>query len=69
MATKGLLARWLAWCSVLLAVTFVVFLLTAQYTRKARAPAVLAYANDPVLVAATEAGYRPAHREKKEKPS
>jgi membrane fusion protein len=49
-------ARWLAWCSVLLAIAFVAFLLTAQYTRKARAPAVLAYANDPVLVAATEAG-------------
>ena len=40
----------------MLAIAFVAFLLTAQYTRKARAPAVLAYANDPVLVAATEAG-------------
>ena len=47
-------ARWLAWCSVLLAIAFVAFLLTAQYTRKARAPAMLAYANDPVLVAATD---------------
>lgn len=49
-------ARWFAWIGVLLAVAFVVFLANAQYTRKARASAVLAYANDPVLVAATEAG-------------
>lgn len=49
-------ARVLAWIGVLLAVAFVVFLTTAQYTRKARATAVLAYANDPVMVAATEAG-------------
>ncbi len=49
-------ARWLAWLGVLLAVLFVAFLATAQYTRKARAPAVLSFANDPVIVAATEAG-------------
>ena len=49
-------ARWFARVGVLLAVAFVVFLGTAQYTRKARASAVLAYANDPILVAATEAG-------------
>ncbi len=50
------IARMFAWVGVLLAAAFVVFLATAQYTRKARAPAVLAYANDPMLVAATEAG-------------
>ena len=49
-------ARWFAVVGVLLAVGFVAFLGTAQYTRKARASAVLAYTNDPVLVAATEAG-------------
>ena len=49
-------ARVFAWVGVLLAAAFIAFLATAQYTRKARAPAVLAYANDPMLVAATEAG-------------
>ena len=49
-------ARWFALVGILLAVGFVAFLGTAQYTRKARASAVLAYANDPVLVGATEAG-------------
>ena len=49
-------ARWFAVVGVLLAVGFVAFLGSAHYTRKARASAVLAYANDPVLVAATEAG-------------
>ena len=49
-------ARWFAWVGVLLAVAFIAFLATAQYTRKARAPAVLAYANDPVLLSANEAG-------------
>ena len=49
-------ARWFAVVGVLLAIGFVAFLGTAQYTRKARASAVLSYANDPVLVAATEAG-------------
>lgn len=49
-------ARVCAWAGVLLAAAFIVFLATAQYTRKARAPAVLAFANDPMLVAATEAG-------------
>lgn len=49
-------ARLCAWLGVALAVAFIAFLSTAQYTRKARAAAVLAYANDPVLVAATEAG-------------
>jgi len=49
-------ARIFAWLGVLLAIAFVVFIATAEYTRKARATAVLAYANDPVLVAATEAG-------------
>lgn len=50
------IARAFAWVGVLLAAGFIAFLATAQYTRKARAPAVLAYANDPMLVAATEAG-------------
>ncbi len=49
-------ARWFAWVGVLLAAAFIAFLATAQYTRKARAPAVLAYANDPVLLSANEAG-------------
>jgi membrane fusion protein len=49
-------ARWLAVVGLLLAAAFIVFLGTTSYTRKARAPAVLAYANDPLLVAATEAG-------------
>lgn len=49
-------ARWLAWAACLLALAFVAFLASAQYTRKARATAVLAYAHDPVLVAATESG-------------
>ena len=49
-------ARVFAWVGVLLAVAFIAFLATAQYTRKARAPAVLAYANDPVLLSANEAG-------------
>ncbi|MBP6528732.1 MAG: HlyD family efflux transporter periplasmic adaptor subunit [Burkholderiales bacterium] len=49
-------ARWFAVVGLLLAVGFIAFLGTASYTRKARAPAVLAYVNDPLLVAATEAG-------------
>ena len=49
-------ARWFAVVGLLLAVGFIAFLGTASYTRKARAPAVLSYANDPLLVAATEAG-------------
>lgn len=49
-------ARWFAFVGLLLAVAFIAFLGTASYTRKARATAVLAYANDPLLVAATEAG-------------
>ncbi len=50
------IARVFAWVGVLLAAAFIAFLATAQYTRKARAPAVLAYANDPVLLSASEAG-------------
>ena len=50
------IARFFVWLGVFLAAAFIAFLSTAQYTRKARAPAVLAYANDPMLVAATEAG-------------
>ena len=50
------IARVFAWVGVLLAAAFIAFLATAQYTRKARAPAVLAYANDPVLLSANEAG-------------
>ncbi len=49
-------ARWFAWIGIALALAFVVFLGSATYTRKARAPAVLAFANDPVIVATTEAG-------------
>lgn len=49
-------ARWFAWTGIALAVAFIAFLGNATYTRKARAPAVLAFANDPVIVAATEAG-------------
>ena len=48
-------ARWLAWCSVLLAVTFVVFLLTARYPQGPRARGA-GLRQRPVLVAATEAG-------------
>ncbi len=50
------IARVFAWVGVFLAAAFIAFLATAQYTRKARAPAVLAYANDPVLLSANEAG-------------
>ena len=50
------IARVFAWVGVLLAAAFIAFLATAQYTRKSRAPAVLAYANDPVLLSANEAG-------------
>lgn len=50
------IARVFAWVGVLLAAAFIAFLATAQYTRKARATAVLAYANDPVLLSANEAG-------------
>lgn len=50
------LARWFAWIGIALAAMFIVFLGNATYTRKARAPAVLTFANDPVIVAATEAG-------------
>ncbi len=49
-------ARWFAWTGIALAIAFIAFLGNATYTRKARAPAVLAFANDPVIVAATEAG-------------
>ncbi len=49
-------ARWLAWLSVLLAVAFCVFLGSAEYTRKARTQAVIAYATDPVVIAATDPG-------------
>lgn len=49
-------ARWFTLVAAALALGFVAFILTAEYTRRARAPAVLAYVNDPVLVAATEPG-------------
>ena len=55
IATPGV-ARWFAWTGIALAIVFIVFLGNATYTRKARAPAVLAFTNDPVIVAATEAG-------------
>ncbi len=53
--TPGI-ARALLWALVLLAVGFVAFLFTAEYTRKARAFAVLSYVTDPTIVAATDAG-------------
>jgi membrane fusion protein len=49
-------ARVLAWLALVFAALFVAFLATAEYTRKARAPAVLTYSADPTLVSATEAG-------------
>jgi membrane fusion protein len=49
-------ARWLAWLALLFTLLFVGFLATAEYTRKARAPAVLTYGIDPTIVGATEAG-------------
>lgn len=56
VVTTPHVARWFGWLGIVLAIAFVVFLGNATYTRKARAPAVLAFANDPVIVAATEAG-------------
>ncbi len=50
------IARLFTWVGVLLAAAFIAFLASAQYTRKARASAVLAYSNDPVLLSANEAG-------------
>jgi membrane fusion protein len=49
-------ARAMLWLLCLLAIAFVVFLAQAEYTRKARAFAVLSYAVDPTTVAATDAG-------------
>ncbi len=49
-------ARLTLWILCALAVAFVVFLAQAEYTRKARAFAVLSYAIDPTTVAATDAG-------------
>ena len=50
------LARTLAWLVAALAALFVAFVATAEYTRKARAPAVFTYANEPTIVGAIEAG-------------
>jgi membrane fusion protein len=49
-------ARAMLWLLCLLAIVFVVFLSQAEYTRKARAFAVLSYAIDPTTIAATDAG-------------
>ncbi len=49
-------ARTLAWLVVALAALFIAFLATAEYTRKARAPAVLTYATEPTIISATDAG-------------
>jgi membrane fusion protein len=49
-------ARVTLWLLCALAVAFVWFLYDAEYTRKARAFAVLNYAIDPTTVAATESG-------------
>jgi membrane fusion protein len=49
-------ARVVLWALVALAIAFVWFLYEAEYTRKARAFAVLNYAIDPTTVAATDAG-------------
>jgi membrane fusion protein len=49
-------ARIMLWVLAALAAAFVWFLVEAEYTRKARAFAVLSYAVDPTLVAATDAG-------------
>ncbi len=49
-------ARYLLWALAVLALVFVWFLVEAEYTRKARAFAVLSFAVDPTTVAATDAG-------------
>jgi membrane fusion protein len=49
-------ARIALWTMCALAVAFVAFLYQAEYTRKARAFAVLSYATDPTIIAATDAG-------------
>lgn len=49
-------ARALLWAIVVLCAGFLLFLSQAEYTRKARAYAVLAYSSDPTTIAATEAG-------------
>lgn len=49
-------ARLMLWIMCALAIAFVVFLYQAEYTRKARAFAVLNYATDPTVIAATDAG-------------
>ncbi len=49
-------ARLMLWIICALAVAFVAFLYQAEYTRKARAFAVLNYATDPTVIAATDAG-------------
>jgi membrane fusion protein len=55
VSTPGV-ARAMLWALVLLTAAFIVFLTQAEYTRKARSSAVLAYATDPIIVAATDAG-------------
>jgi membrane fusion protein len=55
VSTPGF-ARAMLWALVALTAAFIVFLTQAEYTRKARSSAVLAYATDPIIVAATDAG-------------
>ncbi len=50
------IARYMLWALAVLALVFVWFLVEAEYTRKARAFAVLSFAVDPTTVAATDAG-------------
>ncbi|MGL4230106.1 MAG: HlyD family secretion protein [Casimicrobium sp.] len=56
IVTTPWVARALLWLLALVTAAFVVFLAQAEYTRKARAPAVIAYATDPTIIAATDAG-------------
>jgi membrane fusion protein len=56
IVTTPWVAKLLLWTLLLLAAGFVLFLTQAEYTRKARASALISYSIDPTLVAATEAG-------------
>lgn len=56
LVTTPRAARALVVIAVVLAAFFLWFLTSAEYTRRARAPAVLAYINDPVFIAATDPG-------------
>ena len=49
-------ARIALWAMSVLAIAFVAFVFQAEYTRKARAFAVLNFAMDPTVIAATDAG-------------